>query len=83
MTAGSGSLWRRQMAAITDPSQMSSKPLRSARRRRRKSPNGAVGVYFNHHRGDGWGPYTTDDPETELSVRKAMYGRTTLERLPR
>ena len=65
--------------AITDRSQMSSKPLRSSRRRHRKSPNGAGGVSFNQTTGRWMGRYTTDDPETGLSVRKAVYGHTEQE----
>jgi hypothetical protein len=67
------------MTAITDPAQMSSKPLRASRQRRRKSPNGAGGVYFNQSTGRWMGHYTTDDPETGFSVRKAVYGHTEQE----
>jgi len=56
--------------------ERSQKPPGTARRRRRKSPNGAGGVYFNQTTGRWMGRYTTDDPETGLSVRKAVYGRT-------
>jgi hypothetical protein len=67
------------MAAITGPSQMSSKPLGSSRRRRRMSPNGAGGVYFSQSTSRWMGRYTTDDPETGIRVRKAVYGRTEQE----
>jgi hypothetical protein len=44
-----------------------------------KSPNGAGGVYLNQSTGRWMGRYTTDDPETGLSVRKAVYGHTEQE----
>jgi hypothetical protein len=56
---------------------MSSKPWRSSRRRRRKSANGAGGVSFNQSAGRWMG--ALHDPETGLSVRKAVYGRTEQE----
>jgi integrase len=67
------------MAAITEPMSKVTKPLRSSRRRRRKSANGAGGVYFNQTTGRWMGRYTTDDPETGLSVRKAVYGHSEQE----
>ena len=70
MTPTSGSPARPQMAAITDPSQMSSKPLGSSRRRRGKSPNGAGGVYYNQSTRRWMGRYTTEDPE-QLPPRPA------------
>src|SRR5215472_6303004 len=79
MTPTSGSAGRPQMAAITDPMPKVNKPLRSSRRRQRKSPNGAGGVYFNQTTGRWMGRYTTDDPETGLAVRKAVYGKTEQE----
>src|SRR5262249_590344 len=55
------------------------KPLRSSRRRRRKSPNGAGGVHFNQSTGRWMGRHTTDDPETGLRVGTAVYGRSEQE----
>jgi integrase len=52
---------------------------RTGRKRRRKSPNGAGGVYFNQSTGRWMGRYTAEDPETGLAVRKAVYGRTEQE----
>lgn len=52
---------------------------RIPRRRRRKSPNGAGGVYFNQSTDRWMGRYTTEDPETGLRARKAVYGRTEQE----
>jgi integrase len=67
------------MTVTTDPMPKIAKPLWSSRRRRRKSPNGAGGVYFNQSTGRWMGRYTTDDPETGLSVRKAVYGHSEQE----
>ncbi len=67
------------MSSTSPPAQTPSRPLRASRRRRRKSPNGAGGVYFNHSTGRWMGRYTTDDPETGLPVRKAVYGHTEQE----
>jgi hypothetical protein len=67
------------MAAINTPVRSPSGPSRASRRRRRKSPNGAGGVYFNQSTRRWMGRYATDDPETGLSVRKAVYGRTEQE----
>ena len=67
------------MASPIEPTQPPSRPPSAARRRRRKSPNGAGGVYFNQSTGRWMGRYTTDDPETGLPVRKAVYGRTEQE----
>src|SRR5215467_988180 len=48
-------------------------------RRRRKSPNGAGGVYFNRTT-DRWiGQYTAENPETGLPVRKSVYGKSEQE----
>ncbi|PZR66744.1 MAG: hypothetical protein DLM66_12620 [Candidatus Dormiibacter spiritus] len=52
---------------------------RMPRKRRRKRPNGAGGVYFNQSTWRWMGRYTTEDPETGLAVRKAVYGRTEQE----
>src|SRR5262245_11365152 len=54
-------------------------PTQPPRRRRRKSPNGAGGVYFNGSTNRWMGRYSTEDPETGLVVRKAVYGRTEQE----
>lgn len=66
------------MASTTEPMQTPSRPP-VPRRRRRKSPNGAGGVYFNQSTGRWMGRYTTDDPETGLTVRKAVYGHSEQE----
>lgn len=67
------------MASTRLAPQKSQKPPRVPIRRRRKSPNGAGGVYFNRST-DRWvGRYTTEDPETGLPVRKAVYGKTEQE----
>jgi integrase len=85
MTRGiaSGIPWQSQVAVIMEVRMIeaeSSQPgSRRTRRRRRKSPNGAGGVYFNRTT-DRWiGQYTTEDPETGLSVRKSVYGRSEQE----
>ena len=67
------------MAFANRPTPPLSNPPHPPRRRRRKSPNGAGGVYFNQSTGRWMGRYTTDDPETGLTVRKAVYGRTEQE----
>jgi hypothetical protein len=67
------------MATSRRTSETPTKPQRTPCKRRRKSPNGAGGVYFNQVTERWMGRYTTEDPETGLSVRKAVYGRTEQE----
>jgi hypothetical protein len=68
-----------EMATRRRTSETPTKPQRTPRNRRRKSPNGAGGVYFNQVTERWMGRYTTEDPETGLPVRKAVYGRTEQE----
>jgi hypothetical protein len=64
-----------QEANFRNPDERGATP----RKRRQKSPNGAGGVYFNQATERWMGRYTTEDPETGLAVRKAVYGRTEQE----
>ena len=79
MTATNDSPQRSPITVTTDAMPKVKKPLRSSRRRRRKSANGAGGVYFNQTTERWMGRYATGDPETGLSVRKAVYGHTEQE----
>jgi integrase len=67
------------MATTMRPAETPTKWQPTPRKRRRKSPNGAGGVYFNQATARWMGRYTTEDPETGLAVRKAVYGRTEQE----
>src|SRR5437660_101252 len=67
------------MATARRTPETSTKPPRPPRKHRQKSPNGAGGVYFNQATERWMGRYTTEDPETGLPVRKAVYGRTEQE----
>ncbi len=67
------------MATRSRLSETPTNPGRPPRKRGRKSPNGAGGVYFNQATERWMGRYTTEDPESGLPVRKAVYGRTEQE----
>jgi hypothetical protein len=44
-----------------------------------EEPQWCGGVYFKHSTGRWMGRYSTEDPETSLALRKAVYGRTEQE----
>jgi integrase len=68
-----------EMATRRRTSETSTKPERTLQKRRRKSPNGTGGVYFNQVTERWMGRYTTEDPDSGLPVRKAVYGQTEQE----
>src|SRR3989442_6381067 len=79
LESGVGVIMGVEMATRRRTAEAPTKPERTPRKRRQKSPNGAGGVYFNQATERWMGRYTTEDPETGLAVRKAVYGRTEQE----